>query len=84
VGEGGARDNYKEVIGLFERALALDPHSIEAQSLLATALANRVLDYMSSSTSADISRAEALTDEALAASPPQPAYALGQAPALIC
>src|SRR6202047_1276184 len=47
------RDNYREVIDLFERALALDPRSVEAQSLLATALANRVLDYMSDSTTAD-------------------------------
>jgi TolB-like protein/DNA-binding winged helix-turn-helix (wHTH) protein/Tfp pilus assembly protein PilF len=66
------RDNYKEVIELFGRALALDPRSVEAQSLLATALANRVLDYMSASTEADIARAEELTDQALAASPRSP------------
>jgi TolB-like protein/Tfp pilus assembly protein PilF len=66
------RDNYKEVIELFEHALALDPRSVEAQSLLATALANRVLDYMSSSSSADIDRAEELIDQALAASPRSP------------
>jgi len=65
-------DNYREVIGLFERALALDPRSVEAQSLLATALANRVLDYMSGSTAADIERAEELTGQALAASPRSP------------
>jgi TolB-like protein/DNA-binding winged helix-turn-helix (wHTH) protein/Tfp pilus assembly protein PilF len=66
------RDNYREVIGLFERALARDPRSVEAQSLLATALANRVLDYMSGSTAADIERAEELTGQALAASPRSP------------
>jgi TolB-like protein/DNA-binding winged helix-turn-helix (wHTH) protein/Tfp pilus assembly protein PilF len=66
------RDNYREVIGLFEHALALDPRSVEAQSLLATALANRVLDYMSDSTAADIERAEELTAQALAASPRSP------------
>jgi TolB-like protein/Tfp pilus assembly protein PilF len=66
------RDNYREVIGLFEHASALDPRSIEAQSLLATALTNRVLDYMSGSTEADIERAEELTDQALAASPRSP------------
>jgi tetratricopeptide (TPR) repeat protein len=60
------------VIELFGRALALDPRSVEAQSLLATALANRVLDYMSASTGADIDRAEELTDQALAASPRSP------------
>jgi TolB-like protein/DNA-binding winged helix-turn-helix (wHTH) protein/Tfp pilus assembly protein PilF len=66
------RDNYREVIGLFEHALALDTRSVEAQSLLAAALANRVLDYMSGSTAADIERAEELTDQALAASPRSP------------
>jgi TolB-like protein/Tfp pilus assembly protein PilF len=66
------RDNYREVIGLFEHALALDPRSVEAQSLLATALANRVLDYMSGAAAADIERAEELTGQALAASPRSP------------
>ena len=66
------RDNYREVIGLFEHALALDPRSVEGQSLLATALANRILDYMTGSTAADIERAEELTDQALAASPRNP------------
>ena len=63
------RDNYREVIDLFERALALDPGSVEAQSLLATVLANRVLDYMSDSTTADIERSDRLIGQALAASP---------------
>jgi adenylate cyclase len=66
------RDNYKEVIGPFEHALALDPSSVEAQSLLATALTNRVLDYMSDSNAADIERAEGLIAQALAASPRSP------------
>jgi adenylate cyclase len=39
-------EKYAEAIGFFDCALALDPHSIEAQSLLAAALANRVLDRM--------------------------------------
>ena len=39
-----SRDNYAEAISLFERALALDPQSVEAQSWLAIALAGRVLD----------------------------------------
>jgi hypothetical protein len=38
-------DNYAEGIGLYERALALDPHSVEGQSRLAHALVGRVLDY---------------------------------------
>jgi tetratricopeptide (TPR) repeat protein len=37
------REVYAEAIGLFERALALDPHSVETQSRLASLLAARVL-----------------------------------------
>jgi adenylate cyclase len=60
------------VVDLFERALAVDPRSVEAQSLLATVLANRVLDYMSDSTAADIERSDRLIGQALAASPRSP------------
>jgi adenylate cyclase len=63
------RDNRAEVIGLFERALVLDPHSVEAQSWLANALMDRVLSGMSDTGPADIARAEMLTEQALAASP---------------
>jgi adenylate cyclase len=66
------RDNYREVIDLFERALALDPLSVEAQSLLATVLANRVPDYMSDSTASDIERSDGLIEQALATSPRSP------------
>jgi TolB-like protein/Flp pilus assembly protein TadD len=65
-------DTYTEAIKLYERALALDPRSVEAQSLLAIALTARVLDRMSDSTAADIARAEALVRQALAASPRSP------------
>ena len=44
------RDNYAEAISLYERALALDPQSVEAQSRLASALAGRVLDDMTALT----------------------------------
>jgi adenylate cyclase len=44
-----SRDTYADAISLFERALALDPGSVEAQSRLATALAGRVLDGMTGS-----------------------------------
>jgi adenylate cyclase len=64
-----SRDTYEEAIGLFERALALDPGSIEAQSLLATSLVGRVLDFGSSSQDADIKRAEELAAKAVAALP---------------
>jgi TolB-like protein/class 3 adenylate cyclase len=39
-----SRDTYVEAVSLFERALALDPASVEAQSWLATELASRALD----------------------------------------
>jgi adenylate cyclase len=65
-------DNYAEAIGLFERALALDPHSVEAQSRLAGALAGRVMDYTPSSSDSDLKRAEELVSQALAASPRNP------------
>ena len=48
-----------------ERALALDPHSAEAQSDLAWALAGRVLRNMSGSPAADLERAKALSEGSL-------------------
>jgi adenylate cyclase len=63
------RDNRAEVIGFFERASALDPHSVEAQSWLANALMDRVLSGMSDTAAADIARVEELIGQALAASP---------------
>jgi TolB-like protein/cytochrome c-type biogenesis protein CcmH/NrfG len=64
-----SREKYAEEIGLYERALALDPRSLEAQIRLATALVNRVLDEMTDSAAADIARAEPLIGQVLAASP---------------
>ena len=64
-----SRDTIAEAISLFEHALALDPRSVEAQSLLADALANRVKGGMTDSATTDIARAEALVGQALAASP---------------
>jgi adenylate cyclase len=64
-----SRDTIAEAISLFEHALALDPRSVEAQSLLADALANRVKAGMTDSAATDIARAEALVGQALAASP---------------
>jgi adenylate cyclase len=74
------RENYAEVIGLFERALATDPSSIEAQSWLAWALSSRVLDGKSDSPTEDLKRAESLLLPALAASPRNPIlhYVKGQ------
>jgi TolB-like protein len=63
------RENRAEAVVLFERALALDPESVAAQSWLAIALTARVLDSMASTPAADIARAEHLAERALAASP---------------
>jgi len=66
------RDNSAEAIDLCERALALDPHSVESQSRLAGALAGRVMNYALSSSDSDLKRAEELVSQALAASPRSP------------
>ena len=49
--------------------MALDAQSVEAQSQLASALVNRVLEGMTDSPTADIARAEGLIGKALAAKP---------------
>ena len=75
-----SRENRTEAIGLFERALALDPRSVAAQSYLATALSARILDHLTDTAAADIERATGLAGQALAASPRSPLahYANGQ------
>ena len=65
-------DNFAEAVGFFEEALALDPGSVEAGSLLAGALAGRVLDEMTSSAAADLERAERLAKRALVIAPRSP------------
>ena len=64
-----SRETRAEAVMIFERALALDPESVAAQSWLAIALTARVLDSMASTPAADIARAEDLAERALAASP---------------
>jgi TolB-like protein len=64
---------YAAAIGFFERALALDPGSVEARSWLAEVLANRALDGMSNSRTIDLARAEELVGQVLATSPANPA-----------
>ena len=61
--------NYAEGISMFERALTLDPGSLEAQCWLANALMGRVLDGVSASAVTDIARADGLVGQALAAAP---------------
>jgi TolB-like protein len=73
-------DKYVDAISLFERALALDPRSVEARNRLAIELTARVLDQMSVSTAADIARAEGLVGQTLEAAPRSPLahFAKGQ------
>jgi TolB-like protein/DNA-binding winged helix-turn-helix (wHTH) protein/Flp pilus assembly protein TadD len=66
------RDNYARAIDFFERALALDPRSVEAQTLLANVLVNRVLREQTDTAIADTARAHELVERALAASPDNP------------
>jgi hypothetical protein len=57
------RENYAEAIEFFQRALALDAYSVEAQSMLATAHLRRVLDNLNDSAASaatDIAGAEEL------------------------
>jgi adenylate cyclase len=65
-------DTHAKRIAMFERALVLDPRSTEAQSLLADALAHRVLDRLTDAAAAGMARAVTLVDRALAASPRSP------------
>ena len=61
--------NYTEAVGLFERALALESGSVEAQTSLAGALVDRVNSGMTITRAADIARAKELIGQALARSP---------------
>jgi TolB-like protein/class 3 adenylate cyclase/Tfp pilus assembly protein PilF len=74
------RDSYAEAISLFEHALAVDPRSIEAQSLLANVLVKRVLDFGPDTSDTDIKRAEELSTRAVASAPRSPLahFAKGQ------
>jgi adenylate cyclase len=61
-------DGHAEAIDLLERALALDPGSVDAQSWLAIWLANQALDFPGAS-DGDIKRAEELATKAVVVSP---------------
>jgi adenylate cyclase len=56
--KGGTPDNFAQAVDLFEQALALDPRSVEVQSLVALALTGRVLAGMTNTRAADLRRAE--------------------------
>jgi adenylate cyclase len=64
-----SRANRAEQVLLFERALALDPDSVAAQSWLAIELAARALDTMTDTPAVDIARAGDLAERALSAAP---------------
>ena len=64
-----SRDNRAEQVLQFERALALDPQSVGAQSWLAIELAARAVDLMTETMAADIARAEDLAKRGLAGAP---------------
>jgi TolB-like protein len=55
-----SRDARTEVIGLFERALALDPGSVEAKLRLARTLVGSALMELSNTRPTDLARAEGL------------------------
>ena len=79
-GKPPSPDGYAKAICLFERALAFDPNSIEAQSWLATALTSRVIEQMADDAAADIERAQKLIGGVLAVAPRNPLahFAKGQ------
>jgi adenylate cyclase len=66
---GSTPEHFSESIGLFEKALNLDPASVDARAFLAHALIGRVLELMTDSAASDIERAALLVSEVLAASP---------------
>jgi TolB-like protein/Flp pilus assembly protein TadD len=70
--KGNTGESAAEAIGLFERALALDPRSVEAQSRLAQALVNHGMEAAPDVARADFKRAEVLIEQALASSPDYP------------
>ena len=67
--KGNSRDQNAETLRLYERALALDPRAVEAQSQVANILAVRAGQGWSDTPAADFQRAEELIGQALAASP---------------
>jgi tetratricopeptide (TPR) repeat protein len=64
-----SRENCDEALNLFERALALDPCTVEAQIWLALMLVNRVFEFWSDAPEVDIQRADDVIARALAVSP---------------
>jgi TolB-like protein len=68
-GRPPSAENCAEAIGLFERALMVDPGSAGAKCWLAIVLGNRLLDFPAHASNGDLDRAETLAAKAVAASP---------------
>jgi adenylate cyclase len=68
-GRAPSAENCAEAIGLYERALVLDPDSANAQSWLAIVLGNRLLDFPAHASPDDLARADALASKAVATAP---------------
>jgi adenylate cyclase len=64
-----SKTNLNDVVTLSERALALDPQNVEALTVLAQTLVDRVLDRWSDDPAGDIARAEKTVDAAVALQP---------------
>jgi TolB-like protein/class 3 adenylate cyclase/Tfp pilus assembly protein PilF len=67
--KGTTPERLAEAINLLEKALSLDPASVDTQALLAVVLAGRVLEQMKASGATDLERAERLVEQVLAVSP---------------
>lgn len=70
--QGTSRANLAQAVHLFQRAMELDPASIDAQALLAVALGARVLEQLTDSAAKDLQRAEQLAQKSVAVSPRHP------------
>jgi adenylate cyclase len=66
---GANKATWNDAIAMFERALALDPHSARAMTGLATALLVRPYAGWSDDPAADVARAEKTAEDALALRP---------------
>jgi adenylate cyclase len=64
-----SKENTNGAIALFETALTLDPHAVDAAAWAAVTLALRVFDELGRSPDVDLKRAEQLADQALGATP---------------
>jgi TolB-like protein/class 3 adenylate cyclase/Tfp pilus assembly protein PilF len=64
-----SRENYDKAEEYFNKALTLDPKSVDAAAYMAVALTVRVTDELTDSPEEDLHRAEQLAAQALAAAP---------------